>query len=111
MKEENIAVPAYDFSSYPSTQPTGGEFPSDANDNDFNDFEEDEMTRRIREEEERIQTSLREKSVLMTLQSKPNGSKKASVKLKDADSSRNSSPERSRRSEKELRRTCAKRRS
>lgn len=31
--------------------------------NDFNDFEEDETTKRIREDEERIQNQLKEKSV------------------------------------------------
>jgi hypothetical protein len=31
--------------------------------NEFNDFEEDETTKRIREEEERIQNTLKEKSV------------------------------------------------
>lgn len=31
--------------------------------NDFNDFEEDETAKRIREEEERIQNLLRDKSV------------------------------------------------
>lgn len=37
--------------------------PSQAEENDFNDFEEDETTKRIREEEERIQNLLRDKSV------------------------------------------------
>lgn len=37
--------------------------PSQPEENDFNDFEEDETTKRIREEEERIQNLLRDKSV------------------------------------------------
>lgn len=55
-----------DFSAaYASSGPPGG-FPAvDDGDNDFDDFEEDEMTKRIREEEERIQNRLREKSVRM----------------------------------------------
>jgi hypothetical protein len=42
-------------------------------DNDFNDFEEDEMTRRIREEEEQFQVRLREKSVPMMRIRRENG--------------------------------------
>lgn len=58
-------MPAFDFSSYPSAEPTGANYGAQGGDNEFNDFEEDEMTKRIREEEERIQTLLQEKSVVM----------------------------------------------
>ena len=38
-----------DFNSYPSSEPVAMNYQMDAGDNEFNDFEEDEMTRRIRE--------------------------------------------------------------
>jgi hypothetical protein len=37
--------------------------PAQPEENDFNDFEEDETAKRIREEEDRIQNLLRDKSV------------------------------------------------
>ena len=57
-EEESSEQPAFDFGSYPSAEPQ-----ADPNDNEFDDFEEDEMTKRIRQEEERVQAKLREKSV------------------------------------------------
>lgn len=57
-----------DFGSYPSAEPQ-----VEPNDNEFDDFEEDEMTKRIREEEERVQTRLREKSVPIPISRKNSG--------------------------------------
>ena len=48
---------------YTASQPANNEqpfqYPADDNENDFNDFEEDAATKRIREEEERIQGLLK----------------------------------------------------
>jgi hypothetical protein len=52
-----------DFGAYGSSQNAFTGVTAEVAD-DFNDFEEDEMTKRIREEEERVQQRLREKSVL-----------------------------------------------
>ena len=62
---ENNEGLAYDFSSYPSADPPVISYNAEPADNEFNDFEEDEMTKKIREEEERVQNQLREKSVKM----------------------------------------------
>ena len=49
-----------DFSAAYASSGMQGGFPAvDDGENDFDDFEEDEMTKRIREEEERIQSRLR----------------------------------------------------
>lgn len=73
--------------SYPSNQ---GGYSYENNENEFNDFEEDEMTRKIREEEERIQNTLRDKSVLLQLVSKKSMSKRQLAKQKAAVSYQNS---------------------
>jgi hypothetical protein len=63
LAEPSEPQPQFDFSAYEANQPAGGFDGQPEDENDFNDFEEDETTKRIREEEERIQNTLREKSV------------------------------------------------
>ncbi len=55
---------------------------------DFNDFEEDEATRRIREEQQRVQAILREKSVKIIGYRIVNGRKKMNESVKEKDSSK-----------------------
>lgn len=81
-----------DFGSYPSAEPQ-----SEPNDNEFDDFEEDEMTKRIREEEERVQTRLKEKSVFVNLFRKKSGLISNSVKPMDVPNWKTFSIARSRR--------------
>jgi hypothetical protein len=55
----NTQPPTFDFSAYSANEQSTAFNAELAPENDFNDFEEDEMTKRIREEEERIQNKLR----------------------------------------------------
>jgi hypothetical protein len=66
------------------------------------------MTKRIREEEERIQGQLREKSVILPLSSKGSTNKRNSAERRAGDSSRSSKKGRTERREKGLRRTLRK---
>jgi hypothetical protein len=77
-EEDSSEEPALDFGSYPSAEPQ-----ADPNDNEFDDFEEDEMTKRIREEEERVQARLREKSVLVVVSRRRSGPTNSSVSPRD----------------------------
>jgi hypothetical protein len=45
----NYEAPTLDFGSYPSNEPASGGYAAEHGGDEFNDFEEDEMTRRIRE--------------------------------------------------------------
>ena len=84
-----------------SNEPSGHQ---DANE-DFNDFEEDEVTRKIREEEEKQQNMLREKSVTISSSSKENGRKNVSVRRKAANSLKSSGNVRTPKNESVRRRT------
>ena len=80
-----------DFSNaYSGVQPQAGLAVVDDGDNDFDDFEEDEMTKRIREEEERIQKRLREKNVHKGRISSRNTRKNKSAKNKAARNTKSS---------------------
>ena len=69
---------------------------------DFNDYEEDEATRRIREEQQRVQATLREKSVDHIGYRIENGRKKMKESVKEKDSLRSISKRRRKRNNKEL---------
>lgn len=92
VEKESSEQPNLDFGSYPSAEPQ-----SEPNDNEFDDFEEDEMTKRIREEEERVQTRLKEKSVFVNLFRKKSGPISNSVKPMDVPNWKTFSIARSRR--------------
>ena len=80
-------------------QPEAGLAVAVDGDNDFDDFEEDEMTKRIREEEERIQNRLREKSVSNVGISSSSMRKNKSAKSKAVRITNSSWPRKSRRKE------------
>ena len=62
---ENSAVETFNFTSYPSGGGLAVADEFEGGDNEFNEFEEDETTRRIREEEDRVQSLLKQKSVVL----------------------------------------------